>query len=144
MIHLVSLLVLARSGGSDFKAHELFFATEDRLKQVVGRRTSPPKEPGIRFAHPGYYEVWIDSPGTSMKHLRMGLGSLVGWKQYLSNLGLGVARASTRPVAVAGSPIPLYRNKLSVSWGDRPDARRGSQVMERRICGVRGCQQGST
>lgn len=115
MIHLISLLLIAGRGDTSLKAHDVFFATEDRLKQVVGKRTSPPKEPGIRFAHPGYYEVWVDGAGLGMKHVRLGLGSLCGWKVFLSQLGLGAARAKVQPLEVAKSPIPLFRHKLSVT-----------------------------
>jgi len=115
MIHLISFILMAGAGSTPLKAHDLFFASEDRLKQVVGPRTSPPKEPGIRFAHAGYYDVWVDSAGPGMSHIRLGLGSLVGWKSYLVQIGLGADHASVRPVPVAVSPIPLFRNKLSVS-----------------------------
>ena len=115
MVYLIGLMVMAGFGDTSLKAHDLIYATEDHYKQVVGIRTSPPKEPGIRFAHPGYYEVWIDSPGPGMKHLRMGLSSMTGWKQYLSQLGLGVSHAAAHPMPVAPSPIPLFRNKVSVT-----------------------------
>src|SRR5580658_8757928 len=112
MINVISALLLL-SGGGAFKAHDLFFATETRLTQIVGKRVSPPKEPGIRFAHPGYYEVWVDAPGSGMKHVRLGLGSLLSWKTYLSQLGLGATHAKVHSLPVASSPIPLYRNKLA-------------------------------
>ena len=114
MIQLICFFLVVGRGDTTFKAHDLFFATEDRLKLVVGKRTSPPKEPGIRFAHPGYYEVWVDGTGPGMKHIRLGLGSLCSWKKYLAQLGLGAAHATARPLPVASSPIPLFRNKLSV------------------------------
>lgn len=97
------------------KAHDLFFATEDKLKQIVGPRTSPPKEPGIRFAHPGFYEVWVNGAGPGMNHLRLGYGQLIPWQQYASGLGLGIAHAKATPVPVAPSPVPLFRNKLAIT-----------------------------
>lgn len=115
MIQLLPILMLTAADASALKVHDVLFSTEARLTQVVGKRLSPPREPGIRFFHPGYYEIWIDSPGPGMKHLRLELASLIGWKAYLSRLGLGVAHAKVSPQPVANSPIPLYRNKLAVT-----------------------------
>ncbi len=115
MIHMMCFLFVTAGKATGLKARELFFASEQRMVQVVGRRTSPPKEPGIRFAHPGYYEVWIDSPGPGMTHLRLGVGSLCTWQQYLKQLGLGFAHSKAEFRPVAPSPIPLYRHKLALT-----------------------------
>ena len=110
-----AIAILAIAADANLKVRDLVYASEERLAKVVGPRTSPPREPGIRFAHPGYYEVWVDSPGPGMKHLRMGLGSMVTWQKYLSLLGAGTAHASVHPQPVATSPIPLFRNKLEIT-----------------------------
>ncbi len=115
MVHLIALIVISGKADSMLKATDLIGATEAKLKQIVGPRTSPPKEPGIRFAHAGFYEVWVNGAGPGMNHLRLGLGKLIPWKQYLTDLGLGVSKAKATSVPVAGSPIPLFRNKFTIS-----------------------------
>jgi hypothetical protein len=114
MLHVLALMVMFGKTDSMLKAHDLFCATEARLKQVVGPRTSSPREPGIRFARAGFYEVWVDGAGPGMHHIRLALGSLVPWKRYLTELGLGTGHARAIPQPVAASPIPLYRHKLSI------------------------------
>lgn len=115
MNQLILLIMLAKTGGSNLNVKDLLGASEARLKVVVGPRTSPKREPGIRFAHPGFYEVWVDSDGIGMHHLRMSLGKLLTWNEYLRELGLDPSKASARQIATAPSSVPLFRNKLALS-----------------------------
>jgi hypothetical protein len=50
-----------------------------------------------------------------MSHVRLGLSSLVGWKEYLAQVGLGAGHANFKPQSVADSPVPLFRNKMALS-----------------------------
>jgi hypothetical protein len=114
MLQSYFLLLLLHGGGSNLNAGKLFYASEATLSQVVGPRTSPKREPGIRFAHPGYYEVWVNADGKGMSHIRLGLKSLITWKAYLAQLGLSAAHASTTPIPVAQTLIPLFRDRLAI------------------------------
>ncbi len=115
MTYLIVLLSLAKTGGMSLKVKDLLFASESRLKVIVGPRTSPKREPGIRFDHPGYHEVWVDGDGAGMHHLRLGLGQLLPCKAYLKEIGLDGTKATMSKLPVAASSIPLFRNKLSLS-----------------------------
>jgi len=116
MINLISLLMFAGSGGSSLKANDVLFCSEKQLLSVVGKRDPAAKrEFGLALLHPGYTKVWVDTAGPAMKQAHFCLARYSDWKSFLLELGLSGKHATSIPMSVPVSPVPLLRNRIQLN-----------------------------
>jgi len=116
MIHMIGLVLIGLHGDTPLKVKDVLSVPEAQLLKNVGPRDmATRREFGIAYIHKGFNKVWVDAGGAKMKQARFNSERLMPWKQYLGELGLDGSHASSHPESVPPSPLPMLRNKLSLT-----------------------------